>query len=229
MQQWPHIPAISGIDDASNARVMLWNGVSPVQAPALGIGLQAQDDGLDAIAALPVTDGNIIVGNGTTWVAESGNTARTSLGLGTGDSPTFTALTLSNGQIVFPASQVASAGANTLDDYEEGTFTPTIGATSGTITTSSASGTYTKTGNRVQFDVTITITTNGTGAGAVTCTLPFTCAVAAVANGRENAISGSQIHGFIPSGGSTMNITAYNNGYPSVDGVNLILSGQYRV
>jgi len=36
---------------------------------------------LDAIAKLAVTDSNIIVGNGTTWVAESGSTARTSLGV----------------------------------------------------------------------------------------------------------------------------------------------------
>jgi len=35
-----------------------------------------------AIAALANTDSNFIVGNGSTWVAESGATARTSLGLG---------------------------------------------------------------------------------------------------------------------------------------------------
>ncbi len=44
---------------------------------------------LGKIASLAVTDSNFIVGNGTNWVAESGATARTSLGLGTGDSPTF--------------------------------------------------------------------------------------------------------------------------------------------
>ena len=38
------------------------------------------------------TDGNVIVGDGSTWVAESGATARTSLGLGTTDSPQFTAV-----------------------------------------------------------------------------------------------------------------------------------------
>lgn len=43
---------------------------------------QASDTGLTEIAALAVTDGNFIVGNGTSWVAESGSTARTSLGLG---------------------------------------------------------------------------------------------------------------------------------------------------
>lgn len=42
------------------------------------------------------TDGNVIVGDGSGWVAESGNTARTSLGLGTGDSPEFTELTLND-------------------------------------------------------------------------------------------------------------------------------------
>jgi len=37
---------------------------------------------LAAINGLAVTNGNFIVGNGSTWVAESGSTARTSLGLG---------------------------------------------------------------------------------------------------------------------------------------------------
>jgi hypothetical protein len=36
-----------------------------------------------------------------------------------------TTLTIA-GQIAFPASQSANAGANVLDDYEEGTFTPTL-------------------------------------------------------------------------------------------------------
>ena len=39
---------------------------------------------LTAIGGLAVTDSNIIVGNGSTWVAESGATARTSLGVSIG-------------------------------------------------------------------------------------------------------------------------------------------------
>ena len=70
-----------------------------------GIAVQYQDgDGtidfevtgnLLDINGLANADGNIIVGNGSAFVAENGNTARTSLGLGTGDSPTFTSVTLS--------------------------------------------------------------------------------------------------------------------------------------
>ena len=43
--------------------------------------LQDLDADLTAIAALTPTDSNFIVGNGTTWVQESGATVRTSLGL----------------------------------------------------------------------------------------------------------------------------------------------------
>ena len=43
--------------------------------------MQPLNANLTAIAALSVTDGNVIVGNGTAWVAESGATARASLGV----------------------------------------------------------------------------------------------------------------------------------------------------
>lgn len=49
---------------------------------AIGSDVQAYDAGLADIAGLAVTDGNFIVGDGVNWVAESGATARTSLGLG---------------------------------------------------------------------------------------------------------------------------------------------------
>ena len=43
---------------------------------------QASDTQLTDIAALAVTNGGFIVGNGTTFVLETGATARTSMGLG---------------------------------------------------------------------------------------------------------------------------------------------------
>lgn len=87
-------PAISGISDLSNVRFAVIQGQTICSVPGIGIPFQPVDADLTAIAALLKTDGNIIVGNGTTWVAESGNTARTSLGLGTGDTPQFTGLSV---------------------------------------------------------------------------------------------------------------------------------------
>jgi len=73
--------------------------------------------GASAITAMAVlTDGQMIVGDGTTDpVAESGATLRTSIGVGTGDSPSFTALTL-DGDLGFtgPQSITTSSGALTI-------------------------------------------------------------------------------------------------------------------
>jgi hypothetical protein len=55
------------------------------------------------------------------------------------------------GQIKFPATQNASADANTLDDYEEGTWTPFVqgSSTAGSATYSAQAGSYTKVGRVV--------------------------------------------------------------------------------
>jgi hypothetical protein len=101
------------------------------------------------------------------------------------------------GQIQFPATQVASANANTLDDYEEGTWTPTITLNSGTATTYTiATGTYTKTGRMVVVLGSITPTngTLGSTNGYIRMTgLPFTV-------GTRNGV------------GSGANVSNLNNG-----------------
>ena len=83
--------------------------------------------GTSAITAMAVlTDGQFIVGDGTTDpVAESGNTARTSLGLGTGDSPTFTGLTTTAGRIADTARYTTT---QTLDADDHIVYCDTDGA-----------------------------------------------------------------------------------------------------
>lgn len=84
------------------------------------------------------------------------------------------------GQIRFPAAQVPSANANTLDDYEEGTWVPVVTfATPGnlSVTYTVRNGTYTKVGRVVTaaFNITTATFTHSTASGAMLVTgLPFT-------------------------------------------------------
>jgi hypothetical protein len=80
--------------------------------------------------------------------------------------------------IAFPATQSASSDANTLDDYEEGTWTPILKGTSTnpSYTTSAASGSYVKIGRMVYVSFIIIVTavsSQGTG-NIYMDALPFT-------------------------------------------------------
>lgn len=73
--------------------------------------------------------------------------------------------------ITFPATASASSDANTLDDYEEGTWTPTLG---GTTTYNGRFGTYTKVGNLVTVLFSLNVNSIGTGTRSTIAGLPFT-------------------------------------------------------
>jgi hypothetical protein len=92
--------------------------------------------------------------------------------------------------VIFPASQNAVANANTLDDYEEGTFTPNFlwgGAASG-IDYGNRVATYSKIGNRVFFHMYVGYTARGSSPGDFTITgLPFTSV--ATASGGHSAVA----------------------------------------
>ena len=70
--------------------------------------------------------------------------------------------------ITFPATQSASSDANTLDDYEEGTWTPTMvfSGGAGTLSYATRNGTYTKIGRVVYLAMDI-VFSKGTAAGTL--------------------------------------------------------------
>ena len=86
-------------------------------------------------------------------------------------------ITLHAGQLKFPAAMNASADANTLDDYEEGIWTPIIGSTGGQSgqTYANQTGAYIKVGRMVlvQFDVTLSNKGTMTGGTLQIQGLPF--------------------------------------------------------
>ena len=86
-------------------------------------------------------------------------------------------LSLTQGQIKFPATQVASADANTLDDYEEGTWTMGVsfGGASVGMTFVNNEGRYTKIGRQVTAGGYMAFSNKGSSTGDATLTgLPFT-------------------------------------------------------
>ena len=86
-----------------------------------------------------------IVLDGTNGVTTNSGTLISASTIGVGGTTPST----SGAGISFPAAQSASTDANTLDDYEEGTWTPTLNSFSGTGLT--ATGQYTKIGRVVML------------------------------------------------------------------------------
>lgn len=141
----------------------------------------------DLIAGLPVARGGtgntsitanrIPYGNGTSALQSSanltfdGSTFTTAAIVATTVTPSglIDASGAAAGQIKFPASQNASTNANTLDDYEEGTWTPVIGGSGGTSgqAYSSQVGTYLKVGKTITAWFDVTLSTKGTITTAV--------------------------------------------------------------
>jgi hypothetical protein len=107
----------------------------------------------------------------------------------------------STGQIEFPATQNPSSNANTLDDYEEGTWTPNQGAGLSVTGTFTSSGRYTKIGRLVYVSGRLSATTSiATTAGTQFITgLPFTVgdltAVGSFVNGAINEFGGLGLFG----------------------------------
>jgi hypothetical protein len=77
--------------------------------------------------------------------------------------------------ITFPATQSASSDANTLDDYEEGTWEPNQGSGLTVVGTFSSVGRYTKIGNMVTVwgQVTGSTSVSVSSAGTICTNLPF--------------------------------------------------------
>lgn len=118
------------------------------------------------------------------------------------------------GNIVFPATQSASGNANTLDDYEEGTWTPTFTATAGTLTTITiTSANYVTIGSQVTCIVDFTETNIGTASGFILFTLPFTSASPPLIQpgcAYEQAVTGTMFAVSFNSS-TTVALTRYDN------------------
>jgi hypothetical protein len=121
-------------------------------------------------------------GTGTTFVMQASPTLTTpNIGVAAGTSLAATSgiavggATVATSGIAFPATAVAVANVNTLDDYEEGTWTPSD-VSGAALSFSAVEGVYTKIGNVVHIAATLTYPVTASGIDASIGGLPFTAA-----------------------------------------------------
>jgi hypothetical protein len=134
--------------------------------------------------------------------------------------------------IAFPATQSASSDANTLDDYEEGTWTPSFTLDSGSATATSASGSYVKIGRQVSVTVFITFSVPSAANVNDITGLPFTVeninqrGVGAV---RENGNTGFMWQLRANVNATSANLRRYDNAQALADGMSFIGTLTYFV
>jgi len=181
----------SKMENLTTARALVSDGSGDVSVSAItstelgyldGVSSSIQDQidakgasnaNLTAIGNLAKTDGNLIVGNGSTWVAESGATARASLGLGTISTQAANSVSISGGSITglgTPSNNTDAATKVYVDGLVTGLKTRIIcrAATTANITTAtdlqagdSLDGVTLAEGNRVLVKNQSTASQNG--------------------------------------------------------------------
>ena len=166
----------------------------------IGTDVQAYADNLNDIAGLNATDGNFIVGNGSAFVAESGATVRTSLGLGSFS----TISSLAYADLTSIPSGIVSSSAQ-IDNLFN-----VDGLVSGSTLSSAGQGS-------------VTLTTNGVAASAVDLgletgdsptfaglTVNGAIVVTGNVDGRDIATDGSKLDGIEASADvtDTANVTS---------------------
>lgn len=153
---------------------------------------------LSDIGAQGVAGSNLVVPDGGTIGSASDTDAVT---IASDGKVTLAEIATVSKGIAFPSTEVASANANTLHDYEEGAFTATATVAGSSTTQSNSAGFYTKVGRICHVTFRCTFTSLGSGTGTLAIALPFTAS-------SDTWQSGALLHYGLNFSGSSGTIAA---------------------
>lgn len=146
---------------------------------------------------------------------------------------------LTGGALIFPVVQIPQADANTLDDYEEGNWTPSLGGAPTPATYTAAGGRYTKIGRHVLFQANIVVLAINNGSTTVISGLPFAVGFAlsvTVGYFGTSATNVVQLNGYNTGSGSTitlqsLTVASSGSGTNAIfqNGTQVIFAGHYIV
>lgn len=178
------------------------------------------DDNTTAIAtnAANIATNVTNIGTNTTNIALKANLA--------GDNAYTGTATYEAGEgVVFNGDAITAA--NTLDDYEEGTWTPVLSDGTNNATHSVQNGNYTKVGDRVFVSSRVQLSSLGSVSGGLRISgLPFVSGESASADcgyGSNMAITaGRNVGGYIITGDSYIRLTIWDNAI----GITILQSGE---
>jgi len=170
--------------------------------------------------------GNLTLFSGSNSAVLSSTGLKTATTIGVGNATPST----SGAGITFPATQSASTNANTLDDYEEGTWTPTLTAYAGSITAYTSQGSYVKIGRIVFATVYAVVSNAGTASGAyIISNLPFSLATSAEVYGYGvNLLNNVGLVGY-GSGSTSLYCFTAAGAFPGGSGTYVTLNFNYSI
>lgn len=143
--------------------------------------------------------------------------------------------------LIFPATPYLSADPNTLDDYDEGTFTASLTCGGGTVTLGLATMAYTKIGRLVTISGLLQVSSVASPTGELTLTgLPFATpapysaysSFSVIAEGM-NAVTAGSVIAKIATSASSISLRLYSNGAAAAmasamkAGAEIVVSGSY--
>ena len=164
---------------------------------AIGSDVQAYDAQLADVAGLTPGAAAVIIGDGSNFVTQSGATLRTSLGLGTGDTPTFNGAAMGSAAItgVADPSNAQDAATKAYVDSQSASVSATIAGDSTNASVNLGSQTLTIAGTANEIEtamsgttLTIGIPTNPTLSGNATITGNLTV------QGSTNSVNSTQVN-----------------------------------